>query len=856
MNDTTRAAVPQDRLVEDLREVGAADLPRVGGKGANLGELMRAGFPVPAGFVVTTAAYEAVVAANDIAALLRPAVSSGDGSAVRAAFMHAVIPPQVEDAVISAYRQIGSGAVAVRSSATAEDLPDAAFAGQQDSFLGIIDTQGLLDAVRRCWGSLWSDRAIAYREKHGFAHADVRLAVVVQRLVAADAAGVMFTANPISGARNETVVDASSGLGEAIVSGLVTPDHVVLRKGWFGWRIVERTLGRREVEIRPKAGGGVEQIGGVADSGPVLSDAELRRLARLGTAIAAHFARPQDVEWAWAQGKLYVLQARPITALPAPPTVRGRFGLPRGGPSEYFQIRPYPLDMTTWMPAMAEALSRMFPLGRSVPQLDELWVEEDGVITRLAEWPSLRPSPDLVLMPLRLIALAVRFDPAHWRDDPLLGRALQHVQDLEARDLATLPAAALVETAREAMALPAEIVELRRRYFPRTLLSMLGLRLVLGLIGQEARFGDLLSGIDNKTLEANRRLEALASEIRGNPGLAAIFAAHDPTTLWDALAATERGRAFLAELRQFLATYGHRETGSPLLVSLPTWKDAPEPVLGILKGLSLAEPVARAGRPEWEVARDEILALPEMAFAPVRALFRSLLSGARRFPSLREDTHFLITMPMPILRRTLRELGQRLVNAGVLATPDDVFHLRLDELERAAAVWPPSPALTAELTSLVHHRAERRAVLADTPLVDIPALPSAKRSGDALLVGTPGSPGVAEGPVRIIAGAADFGRLQPGEVLVAPYTNPSWTPLFGRAAAVIVDAGSAMSHAAIVAREYGIPAVMGTGDALSRLHDGQMVRVDGTRGFVFPAEAPLDATGTRSQRPEKTLRRE
>jgi pyruvate,water dikinase len=829
---------PSASYVVDLSRVRTADLPTVGGKSANLGELIGAGFPVPPGFAITTAAYDRVVATNGLQPLIARATEPDGGAQIREAFAKAAIPPNVEQDILQAYQRLGAPSVAVRSSATAEDLPDAAFAGQQDSFLGIVDAQGLLNSVRLCWGSLWSDRAISYREKHGFAHADVKLAVVVQTLIPAESAGVMFTANPINGARDETVIDASSGLGEAIVSGLVTPDHIILRKGRLGWRIIERRLGRREIEVRPRAGGGVEHVAGSGDAGPVLPDVVLRRLARLGAAIQRHFDRPQDVEWAWADGRLFVLQARPITALPRPLARTRRFGMPQSGPSEYFQIRPYPLDMTTWVPAMSAALTKMLPLGNAFPRFDQMWEEEEGVITRFGDWPEMRLSRDLLMMPLRLLPLAWRYDPEHWREDPILASTLSRIAALNERNLASLSESELLATAREAMTLPEDIVELRSRYFPRTIFSLLGLRIVLGLLGREDRFGALLSGVDNKTLEANRQLEILAADIRADLALSAIFKEHDPTTLWDALADASAGRAFLTKLRAFLAEYGHRETGSPLLVSQPTWRDAPEPVLGILKGLAVSPPVTRDVQPVWERERDEILA--ELPFAPLRAAFLAMLAGARKFPSLREDTHFIMTMPMPVLHQALLELGHRLVPAGVLDRENDVFHLQLDELEQAVRSWPPPKSLVSELAVTVRQRAERRSALADVPLFDLAALPPPQPTGDALLAGTPGSPGVAEGPVRIVRDAAAFGTLLPGEVLVAPYTNPSWTPLFGRAVAVIVDAGSAMSHAAIVAREYGIPAVMGTGDAISRLRDGQLVRVDGSNGLVYEASSATE----------------
>ena len=197
-----------------------------------------------------------------------------------------------------------------------------------------------------------------------------------------------------------------------------------------------------------------------------------------------------------------------------------------------------------------------------------------------------------------------------------------------------------------------------------------------------------------------------------------------------------------------------------------------------------------------------------------------------------------MTLPMPVLRRTLLELGRRLVEVGILDRAEDVFHLRFEELERVDGVWPPSADLAEELRQAARRRAARRLELASTPLMDLVSLPGMQSGGDVLVAGTPGSPGVAEGPVRVVRDPAAFGSLLPGEVLVAPYTNPSWTPLFTRAAAVVVDTGAAMSHAAIVAREYGVPAVMGTGDGTRRLSDGQWVRVDGSRGQVFLASAP------------------
>lgn len=821
-------------MVLDLGYLRARDLPEVGGKAANLGELIATGMPVPPGLVITTAGYEAVVAANHLEPMLEQAVATGDGLEARNAFATAEIPEKLTTAILAAYRAMGGGSVAVRSSATAEDLPGAAFAGQQDTLLGIRDELALLKAVRQCWGSLWSDRAISYRQERGFADEKVSLAVVVQQMVAADAAGVMFTANPVTGARNQTVIDASTGLGEAIVSGLVTPDHIVLQRGPLGWRVVEQQRGDRAVEIREARSGGVEHISNAENTAPAVPAQVLKDLAKLGERIAAHFGSPQDIEWAWANGELFILQSRPITALPAPPS---RFlGSQTRGPVEYFQTRPYPLDVTSWTAVLSAAIPRMLPLGKSVPAMDTLWREEDGVVASFNGMPSLRPSLDLALLPFRLIDLAIQHDPRSWREDPILQDALAQIRDLGSADLEQRSWAELLDMTAAALDVPLRIVEIRRRYFPRALLAMFGLRLILKLASRDESFGDLLSGIDNKTLEANRQLETLAATVRTTPALAELFAAHDAASLPAAFDDSPEGQGFQQSLHRFLSQYGHRELASPLLVSQPTWGDAPETILGLLRTMSQTDASPTVQSDSWQATRDEILALPAFEITPLRDLFLWLLGEARQFPPLREDTHFYLTTPIPVLRRIFAEMGLRLVEAGVLDDAADVYHLRLEDLVGLRNAWPPSAALQAELRASISARQARRDALRHVPM--LPPLPAATTipPDDAIAYGTPGSPGVASGPVRLVHGPAEFGRVQPGDVVVAPFTNPAWTPLFARAAAVIVDTGSAMSHAAIVAREYGLPAVMGTRDALTRLSDGQQVTVDGTRGLVF-AEA-------------------
>src|SRR5215213_7294123 len=322
------------RLVLPFGDVDRAALPLVGGKAANLGELTRAGLPVPAGFCVTTAAYELVAADAGLRQILEDLVEAPPedtarlaelAAAARAALLAAPVPKDIAEAIGEAYRGLGNEPVAVRSSATAEDLPTASFAGQQDTYLNVVGTKALLDAVRRCWASLWTDRAVSYRTSNGIDHAGVRLAVAVQRMVEATVAGVLFTANPLTGRRRQAVIDASLGLGEAVVSGAVNPDHFVVNVA--SGAILEQRLGDRRVVVQAVSGGGVEHLeqASAPHAAPCLTHEQLRSLARLGAEVEQRFGAPQDIEWAVDDNRVWITQSRPITTLFPVPEGRAGF---------------------------------------------------------------------------------------------------------------------------------------------------------------------------------------------------------------------------------------------------------------------------------------------------------------------------------------------------------------------------------------------------------------------------------------------------------------------------------------------------------------------------------------------------
>ncbi len=822
-------------FVTGIAAVGRSDIASAGGKGANLGELVRAGFPVPEGVIVGTGAYTAAVDAAGLNAAIAAGLAADDGGAsIRAAFEAVAVPDELRAEIAEAYAQLGGGPVAVRSSATAEDLPGAAFAGQQDTYLNVVGEDAVLDAVRSCWGSLWTERAIAYRRRQRIDPEEVAIAVVIQRMVESDLAGVMFTANPVTGERGEVVVDASSGLGEAVVSGLVTPDHYVLDEHGA---VRERTAGRREVVIRGAPGGGVihhvPPNGATVDE-PALPDAALAELASLGRSVAAHFDRPQDIEWAYADRRIWLVQARPMTALPPPPLrlskLQRAFAVQL---MDYVSVRPYPLDVSAWIrPGIGRMVSRMLAENPGLrTDIAEMLVESDGVVERFV--PVLpRPTRQMLTAPVRIVRRVRRYVPARWTDDPRFIRFRVAVEELTGTDLGELRWAALVRVLRRAIAAMEIITDLRVDFLPPVGFALLRLRIALKLLGLVDLFPVLITGGHTRTEDANQALEALAAQVRGDELLRDAFARLEPPALLERIEHDVEFADFAAAFGSFLTEYGHRETTSPLLLSEPTWGDAPATVLGMIT-LLVEQPVPAVGRDHAAQALRRLHDHRLVKGTRSRAAVQRMVDAARAGIAFREDTHFYATAVLPVLRRTALECGRRLAEAGVLQDAGEVLHLRLAELE---AIEDPGALPTGHADRLrcsVRQRSARRTELAGVPLIAAAALlPPGETDADALVTGIGASGGRVTGPARLIHGPHKFAQLRTGEVLVCPYTNPAWTPLFQRAAAVVVDSGGLGSHAAIVAREYGIPAVMGTARGTAVLLDGQQLTVDGDTGRV------------------------
>ena len=889
-------------LVADLRAVGGDLTALVGGKAANLGELGRAGLPVPPGFCVSTEAYELVTAALDLAGVVAaldrvdradPEGRSSLAARVREMVGAADMPSEVARAVSSAYEALPGGPevpVAVRSSATAEDLPTASFAGQQDTYLNVVGTAAVLDAVRRCWASLWNERAVMYRSVNGIPNATVRLAVVVQRMVDADVAGVLFTADPVSGARHRAVVDASPGLGEAVVSGAVNPDRFVVDADTG--RVVARTVGDKRVAVRPQPGGGTAHVTlPVADGTPCLSDTQLRELVRLGKRAEEHFGAPQDIEWALdPSGAMWITQSRAITTLfPIPPTtsrdgspLRAFFcmslaqGLQRPitpvGLSAFKvlgaavgDIAGLPTaDPVQGPPAVTSAAERLFlditalvrhPVGRVVfPKvLDVMEARSAVALRRALEDPRLSRRPDGRLRFARRLAAVM----LHYRMPLVATQALarpasahRRAGRLEAqvRRLPTLTGDASAPERLEAVIrrLHVEVVPAMPGIAPAAAAGFAMLALARSLLGEDAGPGELqtvLRGLPhNVTTEMDLRLWQVAAQIRADDAAAAVVRDGPVADLVAGFRAGTLPPVVQRGLASFLDRYGHRAVAE-IDLGMPRWRDDPGHLLGVLANyLRLPE---GAADPQAEFLRASTQAEAMVHTLRQRARRRSRARGlavgfalqrTRELAGLREMPKYLLVLGMSGARAELSRIGEHLVSVRRLATAEDVFFLDLSDI-RAALAGADQRTLVRRRRETYERELGRRRVprllLSDGTEPEAPVAPSA----DGGLRGTPASPGVVTAAVRVVEDPADA-HLEHGEILVVPSTDPGWTPLFLTAGGLVMEMGGANSHGAVVAREYGIPAVVGVPNATTRLTTGQRVRVDGTHGVVMPAEVP------------------
>ncbi|MEV4176459.1 PEP/pyruvate-binding domain-containing protein [Nonomuraea sp. NPDC049709] len=815
----------------------AADLATAGGKGASLARLTRAGLPVPGGFHVTTEAYRAFVAGFR-EEILRAAAA--DPGAIPALFAAHDMPGEIAAEILRAYEGLGDDVpVAVRSSATAEDLPGMSFAGQQDTYLNIRG-DALLDAVKRCWASLWNARAIAYRDQNGVPHEDVALAVVVQELVDADAAGVMFTADPVTGARDTTVINASWGLGEAVVGGQVTPDAIVVTGG----AVTESRTGDKKVmTVRTAAGTEERPVPEELRGAPVLDDAQALELAGLGARIQDLYGTPMDVEWTRRGGTFAIVQARPITGLKAPleewnDSLKGDYLWTAGNLGEAI---PDVMTPITWSfvrlfinEAMSSSalpgfdlvgniggrfymnLSVVHSVARALGMSGRLGAVEQvfGKVPAGLEVPMVRVSRWGIIK--RVLPMAVRLQ-RRVRENlkampAFLATSQQRCEELRERVAATGSGPELAglweREIRPHMVTSCRMLEAAGRQGGSTLVYTRDrLRRMMGEVDAEA----MLTGVNiDGELASMGPVMGLSRLVRGE-----------------------------ITRDEFARTYGHRGPHE-FEVSIPRPGEDPARIDALIEGLRGMKDDTEALLERQRAARERAWARFAQRYPGKEAKMRARVQRWNAVVRDRESARSENMRAFWVLRAFTVRAGE-LTGIG-----DDVFSLYLDELlallrgdrsalervparratyERYAAL-PPYPVLIVGHFDPVRWAADpaRRADVYDARGVSVPV--------SETVTGFPGAPGVVEGIARVISGPEDGDRLKPGEILVTTLTNVGWTPMFPRAAAVVTDMGAPLSHASIVARELGIPAVVGTGNATMRLRDGDRIRVDGERGTV------------------------
>ena len=844
-----------ERYVLGLDEIDQTQAALAGGKGANLGELTRmAGIRVPPGFCVTTGAFRRIVAAPpldgrlDRLARLDPDDRQAVGALsaeIRRAIEGIAIPGDLASAITGSLTRLGErAAYAVRSSATAEDLPTASFAGQQDTYLNVVGTAEILTHVSRCWASLFTERAVSYRLRNGFDDRKVAMAVVVQRMVFPQAAGVLFTADPVTSNRKIVSIEATVGLGEALVAGRVNPDVYRVRGG--------------EVTARE-----------IAAERAALTDAQAVRLAELGRRIEAHFGRPQDIEWCLADDEFQIVQSRPITTLfpvPVPATAdQANHVYLSVGHQQMMTDAMKPLGLSVWQLTtprpMAEVAGRLFvdvtqPLGSPAGRAGLLTamgrhdpLTRDALQTVIDRGDFIATVPDEGAPPRIPGGTPSGGDAAPIETDPAI------VTDLIERSQASIAALRRDIAAKSGPALLdfilADFQELRRILFdPRShqvFMSAMEASWRLGdrleeLLGERNAVDVLTQSVPNNvTSDMGLALLDVADVIRPHPDVVAFLeqvSVSDDDFL-GRLPALAGGGEARGAIMAYLDQYGMRCVGE-IDITRPRWAERPSTLVPLILGnVRNFEPGAAAqrleqGRRNASAKEQELLTrlreLPDGEREAERA--KQMIDRIRTFIGYREYPKYGMVSRYFVYKQALLAEADRLVQAGVLRDREDIFYLTLQEFHEVACANRIDDQLIAA------RKAAFRSYQALTPprvlTSDGEAVAGAYRRDDVpagALTGLPVSAGTVEGRARVILDPAEAG-LEPGDILVTAYTDPSWTPAFVAIRALVTEVGGLMTHGAVIAREYGLPAVVGVQDATRLIGDGQRIRVHGTDGYV------------------------
>ncbi|MFF3410535.1 rifamycin-inactivating phosphotransferase [Streptomyces sp. NPDC002742] len=858
--------------VLDLHEVDETHVPVVGGKGAHLGGLSRIeGIRVPGGFCVTTDAFRRIMAEAPSIDDLLDRLSALDpddretirtlSAQIRRTIEGIAIPGDLAETITRALTRLGErAACAVRSSATAEDLPTASFAGQQDTYLNVVGPTAILRHVSRCWASLFTERAVTYRRRNGIDHRTVHMAVVVQLMVFPHASGILFTADPVTGDRKVATVDAGFGLGEALVSGLVNPDVFKVRHG----EVVAKAIAaeQRAVQALPTGGTREVAIDSSRQDQPALTDAQVVRLVQLGRRIEAHFGRPQDIEWCLVDDGFQIVQSRPITTLfpiPIPETGdQENHVYVSVGHGQMMTDPMKPLGFSMWrltaMVPMHEAGGRLFvdvtrrlasptsraalldAMGKGDPLIRdalETVLDRDDFVPSLPDAGPVGPSAGVA-------SASIEADPAVVTE--LIERSRVSIAALE-RDIRTKSGPALFDFLLEAFAEHKRVLS-----DPLSMQAiMAGMEATWWLndklrewLGEKNAADTLtLSAPDNITSEMGLALLDVADVIRPRPEVVAFLQGVEDEGFLDELAKVAGGTEARDAIETYLDRYGMRCVGE-IDITRPRWRERPSTLVPvILDNVRNFEPGAAERR--FEQGRRKAQKKEQDVLSRLRALpdgdrkadeTKRMIDRVRTFIGYREYPKYGIVSRYFVYKRALLEEAGRLVQAEVLAEKEDIFYLTFQELHDVVSSHQVDDRL------IQRRKEEFRSQHALTPprvlTSDGEAVTGAYRRDDVpagSLIGLAVSAGTIEGRARVILDMADA-DLEAGDILVTTFTDPSWSPLFVGIAGLVTEVGGQMTHGAVIAREYGLPAVVGVEQATRLIRDGQRIRVHGTDGYV------------------------
>jgi pyruvate,water dikinase len=866
--------------------IGASKLEEVGGKGANLGLLGKANFPVPPGFCVTTSAYRDVIeSSEEMKHLLTKCAKinvnnleelKDMGQKIRGHIKSLQIPEILQQEVVEAWQTVGKQyAYAVRSSATAEDLPSASFAGQQDTFLNVRGEESLLESIRNCWASLFTDRAIAYRVKNGFDHHQVFLSVVVQRMVQPEISGIMFTADPVNGNRLVTSIDASYGLGEALVSGLVTADLYKVKHE----KIISKKIASKKIMIESLQNGGTKKSEVPAEKQDlqVLTNEQILSLSKLGKQIEQYFGFPQDIEFCIENGEIFVVQSRPITSLYPMPKIEHdplRVMLSFG----HIQMMTDPMK-----PLGISVFRTLFPFGKVdgsfetiflIPAGGRLFVDPSDIlrfplarkvipkilsnmdrsmslalqeVIHRVEFTQVSPKPGLakkvrhILKPvLKEVFLNI------FRRDPNLAKSHveAYMQEQHMQWKKNLQGLNEIESLEKIQGfLATSLLSIFQNLFPFIAPFLLSAGILKKYLIRWTGSDQFLQKLSqsfagNITSEMGLEIGDLADVLRQLPEVEKYLRTAKDADFFEKMDLVEGGKKFHQHFAAFLGKYGRRCPGE-IDITSTRWREKPTllipAILGHMRSVKPQEHRKKFHLGEQEAKEAEAQIMSHLKGHPFKTRFiKRLISLYRNLGALREHHKYFLVTILDESKKEIMRQADRLVEQNVLADREDVYYLSLGELidlSRNGRLEDLEQKLSERKNDYIaQQKLQPPRVRTNEGEVVTPTLHKDDVPRNAL-IGTPVSAGVVEGKARIVL-RPEEAQLHEGEILIAPFTDPGWTPLFQSAIGLVTEVGGLMTHGSVVAREYGIPAVVGVEDVCKQINNGQKIRVDGTQGYV------------------------